>query len=149
MDLHVTADPCPTAHSTQAKQEADALAQPCSFNHTPRPPLPNNTTTTTNAAHPPPPTRHPCTTPTVYTRSNPHYHARTMLSGLAALLLSGVALLNVQAQTVPVTDLVGTWSSKSNSTLTGDVRTTNTRAGEDAVLITDIGLLRPSKREAH
>jgi hypothetical protein len=72
-----------------------------------------------------------------------------MLSGLAALLLSGVALLNVQAQSIPVTDLVGTWSSKSNSTLTGDVRTTNTRAKEDAVLITDTGLLRPPEREAH
>ncbi|KAF2035120.1 hypothetical protein EK21DRAFT_96901 [Setomelanomma holmii] len=44
-----------------------------------------------------------------------------MVPRIAALLLSGVALLqNVQAQTVPVTDLVGTWSSKSNSTLTGD-----------------------------
>jgi hypothetical protein len=45
-----------------------------------------------------------------------------MLSSLAALLLSGVALLQVQAQSVPAPDLVGTWSSKSNSTLTGDVR---------------------------
>jgi hypothetical protein len=45
-----------------------------------------------------------------------------MVSRIAALLLSGVALLQVQAQAVPVTDLVGTWSSKSNSTLTGDVR---------------------------
>lgn len=49
-----------------------------------------------------------------------------MFSSVAALLLSGVALLQVQAQAtaaIPVTDLVGTWSSKSNSTLTGDVRT--------------------------
>lgn len=47
-----------------------------------------------------------------------------MVSRIAALLLSGVALFQqVQAQAVPVTDLVGTWSSKSNSTLTGDVRT--------------------------
>ncbi|OAL03339.1 hypothetical protein IQ06DRAFT_243132 [Phaeosphaeriaceae sp. SRC1lsM3a] len=44
-----------------------------------------------------------------------------MVSRIAALLLSGVALFQqVQAQAVPVTDLVGTWSSKSNSTLTGD-----------------------------
>jgi hypothetical protein len=46
-----------------------------------------------------------------------------MLSSLAALLLSGVALLHVQAQSIPAADLVGTWSSKSNATLTGDVRT--------------------------
>jgi hypothetical protein len=46
-----------------------------------------------------------------------------MVSGIMTLLLSGVALLNVQAQTIPAADLVGTWSSKSNSTLTGDVRT--------------------------
>jgi len=44
-----------------------------------------------------------------------------MVSVFAALLLSGAALLQVHAQSaVPVTDLVGTWSSKSNSTLTGD-----------------------------
>jgi hypothetical protein len=72
-----------------------------------------------------------------------------MLSGLAALLLSGVALLNVQAQGVPVTDLVGTWSSKSNSTLTGDVRIMNNCAQADTVLTTDTGLLRPQERETH
>lgn len=38
----------------------------------------------------------------------------------AALLLAGAAFSNVHAQTIP-TDLVGTWSSKANSTLTGDV----------------------------
>jgi hypothetical protein len=44
-----------------------------------------------------------------------------MVSRIAALLLSGVALLQVHAQTVPATDLIGTWSSKSNATLTGEV----------------------------
>ena len=44
-----------------------------------------------------------------------------MVSLKAALLLSGAALM-AQAQTIPA-DLVGTWSSKSNSTLTGSVRT--------------------------
>ncbi|KAH7070973.1 chaperone for protein-folding within the ER, fungal-domain-containing protein [Paraphoma chrysanthemicola] len=43
-----------------------------------------------------------------------------MVPRIAALLLSGVALLHVQAQSIPAPDLVGTWSSKSNSTLTGD-----------------------------
>jgi hypothetical protein len=43
-----------------------------------------------------------------------------MVSRIAALLLSGAALLQVQAQSVPATDLIGTWSSKSNSTFTGD-----------------------------
>ncbi|KAL5115166.1 Reversal of tor2 lethality [Pleosporales sp. CAS-2024a] len=43
-----------------------------------------------------------------------------MLPSLSALLLAGVALLHVHAQSVPATDLVGTWTSKSNSTLTGD-----------------------------
>jgi hypothetical protein len=52
-----------------------------------------------------------------------------MVSGIVALLLSGVALLNVQAQSIPAVDLVGTWSSKSNSTLTGDVHTTTPRTG--------------------
>jgi len=46
-----------------------------------------------------------------------------MVSRIAALLLSGVALLQVQAQGVPDPELIGTWSSKSNSTFTGDVRT--------------------------
>ncbi|KAF1832552.1 hypothetical protein BDW02DRAFT_570941 [Decorospora gaudefroyi] len=43
-----------------------------------------------------------------------------MLSRIAALLLSGVAVLHAQAQasTVPA-DLVGTWNSKANSTITG------------------------------
>ncbi|KAF2124985.1 hypothetical protein P153DRAFT_370308 [Dothidotthia symphoricarpi CBS 119687] len=43
-----------------------------------------------------------------------------MVSMTAALLLAGVAVSQVQAQTATVTDLVGTWSSKSNSTMTGD-----------------------------
>jgi hypothetical protein len=42
-----------------------------------------------------------------------------MVSFKAALLLSGAALM-AQAQTIPA-DLVGTWSSKSNSTMTGSV----------------------------
>ncbi|EMD64716.1 hypothetical protein GGP41_003004 [Bipolaris sorokiniana] len=43
-----------------------------------------------------------------------------MVSRLAALLLSGVAMLHAQAQTaVGAADLVGTWTSKSNSTMTG------------------------------
>lgn len=46
-----------------------------------------------------------------------------MVSRLAALLLSAIAVLQVQAQTVPTpTDLVGTWNSKANSTQTGPVR---------------------------
>jgi hypothetical protein len=49
-----------------------------------------------------------------------------MVSRIAALLLSGVAMLHAQAQataatTLP-TDIVGTWNSKSNSTMTGPVR---------------------------
>lgn len=56
-----------------------------------------------------------------HTRSIPHLHTTTMVSTTAALLLSGAAFLHVQAQTIPVTDLVGTWSSKSNATFTGDV----------------------------
>ncbi|KAI4647548.1 uncharacterized protein J4E78_008863 [Alternaria triticimaculans] len=43
-----------------------------------------------------------------------------MLSRIAALLLSGVAVLHAQAQTAAVpAELVGTWTSKSNSTMTG------------------------------
>ena len=46
-----------------------------------------------------------------------------MISSIAALLLSGVALLSTQAQaqTIPA-DIVGTWNSKANSTMTGPVR---------------------------
>jgi hypothetical protein len=51
-----------------------------------------------------------------------------MVSRIAALLLSGVALLHVHAQTVPATDLIGTWSSKSNATLTGEVCARNPRS---------------------
>jgi hypothetical protein len=126
IDLQVTANPCPTAHSTRAKQEAATCAA-SQLQHTPKPTL--NTTTATHAAHPRSLLRCPRTTPTAYTRSNPHFHKRTMVSGIVTLLLSGVALLNVQAQTIPAADLVGTWSSKSNSTLTGDVRTTHPRRG--------------------
>ncbi|KAH3915448.1 cell wall biogenesis-related chaperone ROT1 [Parastagonospora nodorum] len=45
-----------------------------------------------------------------------------MVSRIVALLLSGVALLQVQvqAQSEPSTDLIGTWTSKSNGTITGD-----------------------------
>ncbi|KAF2824472.1 hypothetical protein CC86DRAFT_354552 [Ophiobolus disseminans] len=42
-----------------------------------------------------------------------------MVSRIAAVLLSGVALLQVQAQAIPAPDLVGMWSSKSQSVLTG------------------------------
>ncbi|CAO2652747.1 Nn.00g021580.m01.CDS01 [Neocucurbitaria sp. VM-36] len=43
-----------------------------------------------------------------------------MVSRIAALLLSGAALLQVQAQTLPTpVDIVGTWNSKANSTMTG------------------------------
>ncbi|USP73590.1 hypothetical protein yc1106_00864 [Curvularia clavata] len=43
-----------------------------------------------------------------------------MLSRIAALLLSGVAVLHAQAQTAAApAELVGTWTSKSNSTMTG------------------------------
>jgi hypothetical protein len=50
-----------------------------------------------------------------------------MLSRIAALLLGGAALLQVNAQGVGATDLIGTWSSKSNATFTGDVRTPDSR----------------------
>ena len=39
------------------------------------------------------------------------------------LLLAAGAVMHAQAQ--DFTDLVGTWSSKSNSTFTGDVRCTS------------------------
>jgi hypothetical protein len=42
-----------------------------------------------------------------------------MVSFTAILLLAGAVM---QAQAQDFTDLVGTWSSKSNSTVTGDVR---------------------------
>ncbi|KAF1939956.1 hypothetical protein EJ02DRAFT_456407 [Clathrospora elynae] len=43
-----------------------------------------------------------------------------MVARIAALLLSGVAILHAQAQTAPLpADLVGTWNSKANSTCTG------------------------------
>jgi hypothetical protein len=42
-----------------------------------------------------------------------------MVSFTAILLLAGAVM---QAQAQDFTDLVGTWSSKSNSTFTGDVR---------------------------
>ncbi|KAF1843352.1 uncharacterized protein K460DRAFT_378514 [Cucurbitaria berberidis CBS 394.84] len=43
-----------------------------------------------------------------------------MVSRTAALLLSGIALLQVHAQTIPIpAELVGTWNSKANSTMTG------------------------------
>jgi hypothetical protein len=51
-----------------------------------------------------------------------------MVARLAALLLSGVALLQVQAQAIAAPDLVGTWTSKSNGTVTGDVRIIYTTA---------------------
>lgn len=55
-------------------------------------------------------------------RSDTHNTLATMVSRLAALLLSGVAMLHAQAQTaVGAADLVGTWTSKSNSTMTGPV----------------------------
>jgi hypothetical protein len=43
-----------------------------------------------------------------------------MLSRIAALLLSGAAILGAQAQTAALpAELVGTWTSKANSTMTG------------------------------
>lgn len=51
-----------------------------------------------------------------------------MVSRIVALLLSGVALLQVQAQSEPSTDLIGTWTSKSNGTITGDVCISLTKA---------------------
>lgn len=45
-----------------------------------------------------------------------------MLSRIAALLLSGAAILGAQAQTAALpAELVGTWTSKANSTMTGPV----------------------------
>lgn len=46
-----------------------------------------------------------------------------MVSFKAALLLAAAAM---HAQAQDFTDLVGTWSSKSNSTFTGDVRCPDT-----------------------
>lgn len=45
-----------------------------------------------------------------------------MVARIAALLLSGVALFQqaLAQDTIPA-DLIGTWSSKSNATFTGDV----------------------------
>lgn len=50
------------------------------------------------------------------------------------MLLSGVALLQVQAQAqaIPAPDLVGMWSSKSQAVLTGAVRKRSTRQEEDS-----------------
>lgn len=50
-----------------------------------------------------------------------------MVSNIVALLLSGAAIL--QAQTIP-TDIVGTWNSKANSTMTGPVRPDYDQYGE-------------------
>jgi hypothetical protein len=48
-----------------------------------------------------------------------------MVSRIAALLLSGVAILHAQAQATAAgalpANLVGTWNSKANSTMTGPV----------------------------
>lgn len=60
-----------------------------------------------------------------------------MVSFKAALLLAG-AVMYAQAQ--DFTDLVGTWSSKSNSTFTGDVSSVN-KMIRIAALTTRIGLL--------
>jgi hypothetical protein len=54
-----------------------------------------------------------------YPRSLDHTHIDAMVSFKAVLLLAG-AVMHAQAQ--DFSDLVGTWSSKSNSTFTGDVR---------------------------
>jgi hypothetical protein len=55
--------------------------------------------------------------PTTNTRLTTQTNA--MVSFTAMLLLAGAVM---QAQAQDFTDLVGTWSSKSNSTFTGDVR---------------------------
>jgi hypothetical protein len=45
-----------------------------------------------------------------------------MLSRIAVLLLSGVAMVHAQAQSIAIpAELVGTWTSKANSTMTGPV----------------------------
>jgi hypothetical protein len=54
-----------------------------------------------------------------------------MVSRIAALLLSGVAILHAQAQAQATAagalpaNLVGTWNSKANSTMTGPVCNTD------------------------
>jgi hypothetical protein len=55
--------------------------------------------------------------PTTNTRLTTQTNA--MVSFTAMLLLAGAVM---QAQAQDFTDLVGTWSSKSNSAFTGDVR---------------------------
>jgi hypothetical protein len=73
-----------------------------------------------------------------------------MVAGLAALLLSGVALLQVQAQAIAAPDLVGTWTSKSNGTVTGDVRIHHLHHEREAPELTVLsGLLRPRRRAPH
>ena len=57
--------------------------------------------------------------PANYKHSLDHTQIDAMVSFTAILLLAG-AVMHAQAQ--DFTDLVGTWSSKSNSTFTGDVR---------------------------
>lgn len=61
-----------------------------------------------------------------------------MVSFKAALLLAAAAM---HAQAQDFTDLVGTWSSKSNSTFTGDVRCPDTATRLNAVLIAILGFL--------
>jgi hypothetical protein len=115
--------PVQRLHSTQAKQEATTNFATSSTPETHHHPF----TTATHTANPRTFTLRICLSPTVYTRSIAH-NTRTMVARLAALLLSGVALLQVQAQAIAAPDLVGTWTSKSNGTVTGDVRIIYTTA---------------------
>lgn len=59
--------------------------------------------------------------PILHNRYPPRTTHSKMVSRIVALLLSSVAILQVQAQTLP-TDIIGTWNSKANSTQTGPVR---------------------------
>lgn len=69
-----------------------------------------------------------------------------MVSFTAMLLLAG-AVMHAQAQ--DFSDLVGTWSSKSNSTFTGDVcHATKDRALCIGLMVAP-GLLRPRQRPFH
>ena len=80
-----------------------------------------------------------------------HIPPAAMVSRIAALLLSGVAVLHAQAQTVAIpTELVGTWNSKANSTMTGPVRTRRAQTLlRSTWLIAPTGLLRSRQREIH
>jgi hypothetical protein len=139
-------NPCPTAHSTQAKQEAArsnfATSSTPETRHHPTPHAlfePPRTSTLSRSS----------LTDRIHSLVRA-FTLSTMVSRIAALLLSGVALLQVHAQaSLPSTDLIGTWTSKSNGTLTGDVPIPVTQSILSSKLTQLPGLLRPRRRAPH